>query len=302
MVLFLDGVGLGDEDSDTNPFARAYVPNLQELLGGQRLLRDMGRLDTEWANLVPTDATLGLSGVPQSATGQTTLITGVNAAQAIGQHLGPWPSPALHEIIGRDNLFQTVTRRGGQATLVNAYSHNFFEALDRGGRSLSAVQYAVRAAGLPFLTYHDLVAGNALSADFTNEAWHNHLGYADVPILSPEEAGATLSRIAQKHDLTFYDFWLTDLLGHSGEMRPAVEALERFDRFLGGLLTTLDFDETLLVVTSDHGNLEDLNARNHTRNPVPTLLVGRGRRWVADRLVDLADIAPALGRVLDASP
>jgi bisphosphoglycerate-independent phosphoglycerate mutase (AlkP superfamily) len=54
------------------------------------------------------------------------------------------------------------------------------------------------------------------------------------------------------------------------------------------------------VITSDHGNLEALDHRHHTLNPVPTLVIGTARRAFAAGLSDLTHLAPAIERSLDA--
>ena len=50
--------------------------------------------------------------------------------------------------------------------------------------------------------------------------------------------------------------------------------LEMIDAVLGGLLAAWDDENGLLILTSDHGNIEEKDQRQHTRNPVPTLLIG----------------------------
>jgi len=56
----------------------------------------------------------------------------------------------------------------------------------------------------------------------------------------------------------------------------------------------------LLLITSDHGNLEDLSTHHHTLNPAPALLVGAPemRRSFTQGLKDLTDVAPAILRLL----
>jgi bisphosphoglycerate-independent phosphoglycerate mutase (AlkP superfamily) len=75
-----------------------------------------------------------------------------------------------------------------------------------------------------------------------------------------------------------------------------VRALEKLDSFLGAVADALG-EETLLVVASDHGNLEDTR-RGHTLNPVPVLAVGPGRRRVAERVSSITDLAPVLLELL----
>jgi len=55
----------------------------------------------------------------------------------------------------------------------------------------------------------------------------------------------------------------------------------------------------VIVITSDHGNLEDLSTRKHTANDVPTVIIGAARGRVAEGLHDLTGIAPGILRALD---
>ena len=79
-------------------------------------------------------------------------------------------------------------------------------------------------------------------------------------------------------------------------MSSARELLITFDQVLGGLLSTWDDDHGLIFITSDHGNLEDLSVRNHTRNPVPAILIGniKLRKQFSRNLGKLTDIYPAI--------
>jgi phosphopentomutase len=54
----------------------------------------------------------------------------------------------------------------------------------------------------------------------------------------------------------------------------------------------------LLIITSDHGNIEEKDHRQHTRNPVPTILVGEGHAELALDIHNLADIAQVVRQVL----
>src|SRR5512137_1241571 len=95
LFLFLDGVGLGPNDPNTNPLAQAAMPNLSRLLDGQRLVVGETPQVTDRATVVALDACLGVPGTPQSATGQATLLTGRNVPAEIGYHYGPKPNPAV---------------------------------------------------------------------------------------------------------------------------------------------------------------------------------------------------------------
>ena len=64
-------------------------------------------------------------------------------------------------------------------------------------------------------------------------------------------------------------------------METAVALLQSVDEMLGGLLAAWDDEKGLILLTSDHGNMEDLSTRRHTMNPVPALIVGEGGRSAA---------------------
>lgn len=299
VVLFLDGVGLGADDPLINPLAATPMPTLVGLLDGARPVAGVGRVVTPLASLVPTDACLGVPGRPQSATGQTALLTGCNAAQSIGEHYGPRPNAALRRLLEGDTLFSRTRALGKSVAFANAYPARYFEAVERGKRLHGAIPYAAQAAGVRLRTAADLTSGQALSVDLTNAAWRNGLGYPDVPLWTPAEAGRVMAGLAAHAHLVFFDNWAPDVAGHQGDLAAAQALLRDFDAFLTAVLDAVDLGETLVVITSDHGNIEDCTLRSHTLNPVPTVLMGAGHAAVAAEIDDLASVTPALLRWLD---
>ena len=297
-IFFMDGVGLGGPDPVINPFVTARLPHLTGLLGEGWYLANRGRITTPRASLAPTDATLGMPGRPQSATGQATILTGRNVPHFVGEHYGPKPNPAVAKAIRGGTLFQEVTAAGGRAALVTPYPERYFEAIASGRRLLSAVPLAVTNAGLSLLGVAELRAGRAVSPDFTGAGWREHLGYDDIPILSLPEAGQQIATVAAEYDFSFFEHWPTDQTGHRGTLAEAVAHLEVVDAVLGGLLTAWDETRGLLIITSDHGNLEEKGHRQHTRNPVPTILVGQDHAAYALLIHDLTDIAVVVRRCL----
>jgi hypothetical protein len=294
IFLFLDGVGLGEDDPAANPLAAGDFPALARLLDGRRPVRSTGRLSACGAELAPTDACLGVPGRPQSATGQAAILTGINAAQRLGEHYGPRPDDRVRAVVDEGNLFRRLHDRGLATLFCNAYPEGYFAAVRRGKRLLSVIPYAATSAGQPLLDHADLRAGRALAADFTNAGWRTHLGYSDVPVYSPAEAGVRLWALAAPYAFTFFEHWQTDILGHQADLAQAVADLAVFDGFLGGLLAAADLDETLILVGSDHGNVEDCSHSKHTENPALTLALGASRQTVAARIHDLTDFVPAI--------
>ncbi len=306
LFLFLDGVGLGEDEPAINPLAGAEMPNLRVLLGGQPLVASVAPFESSRATLLPLDACLGVPGTPQSATGQATLLTGRNVPAEIGYHYGPKPNPAVAAYLRNSNgaqgsnLFQTLQVAGKRGSLLNAYPESYFAAIASGRRLYSAIPLAVVSAGITLRTTADLCAGQALSADFTGQGWRERLNLADTPLLTPSEAGARLAELASELDLAFFEYWLSDYAGHGQDMPAALSLLAAFDQVLGGLLATWDDEAGLILVTSDHGNLEDLSVRGHTTNQVPALVVGSPelRRGFTKSLHDLADVAPGILRLI----
>jgi hypothetical protein len=296
LFLFLDGVGLGPDDPQVNPFAAANLPNFSELLNGRRLVAGSAPWDGDRASLRAVDALLGVDGSPQSATGQAALLTGRNVPALVGEHYGPKPNQAVAGIVRADNLFKQVVRRGGSAALLNGYPPRYFQSIESGHRLYSSIPLAATAAGLELKSVEDMQAGRAMAADFTGAGWAAQPGFPAAPIYSPEQAGHQLAVLAQQYDLAWFDYWVSDLVGHRGELADAVALLENLDGVIGGLARAWGDRGDLIVISSDHGNLEDLARRGHTRNPVPALLIGRQeeRLAFAAHLQDLTSFAPAI--------
>lgn len=269
LLLFWDGVGLAPA-AETNPLATAATPVLRGLLGGPLTREQAGEHGGDpRVVLASLDATLGVPGLPQSATGQTALFTGRNAAEALGRHVAAFPGPQLRAIIEEHSLFRALVAGGRSATFANPFTAAYWTALERGERRASVTTWAVRAAGLPFRDVSDLAAGRAVTWDVTRE----HFRPEGVEPTSARDAGRDLAAIAQDHHFTLHESFLCDLAGHARMGIEPAAAIERLDALLGGVLERRAPDTTVLV-TSDHGNVEESGHRRHTRNPVPLLAVG----------------------------
>lgn len=291
LLLFVDGIGLGPDDPAVNPFVAARTPVLDRLLG-RKLTHTADPVQWNGALLVPLDATLGVDGLPQSATGQTALLTGVNAPQVVGRHVTAYPTEQLRTLLAEHNLFAQVRRRGGTVALANAYTPEYFAAVEAGRLRHAAITFSALSAGVRLRDLDDLRAGRAVFHDLTNQrprSWGH-----DVPVIPPERAGRHLARIAREHTLTVFEFFLTDLAAHARIPLDGVEVVEMLDALLGGVVDETAGDDTLVLMASDHGNLEDRRQSVHTRNPVPALLVGAGREAVGRRLRAITDVTPAL--------
>lgn len=306
LFIFLDGIGLGENNPETNPLARAKMPNLNALLNGRSLVRDSTPFDGEHASLLAIDPAVGVDGLPQSATGQAILLTGKNISAELGYHYGPKPNPAVASYLNGETLFSKCVAAGKRAALLNAYPPRYFQGIDSGKRLYSSIPLAVTNAGLELFRYEDLVAGRALSADFTGEGWRRMLGFPDAPVMDAREAGRKLVSLAMDYDFSFFEYWASDYAGHKQQMDTAVELMESFDGVLGGLFESLKVkggklkDEMLVLVTSDHGNMEDVSTRKHTGAHVPALVIGSkpAREEFTLGMTDLTHVAPAIWRMV----
>ncbi|MEM7119314.1 MAG: alkaline phosphatase family protein [Chloroflexota bacterium] len=290
-LFFMDGVGLGRDEPAHNPFQQAKLPHLNALFGKEWFLAKQQPIQTDRATLVPTDATLDMPGRPQSATGQATILTGRNVSRLVGEHYGPKPNKAVRAVIQENNIFQEVVRAGGHAALLTPYPQPYFDAINSGKRLLSAVPLAATTAGVSLMTGADLAANRAVSPGFTNEAWRTHLGYTDMPQLTLAEASRQIIKLAATYHFSFFEHWPSDRLGHRGPVEDAVRHLEMLDTVLGHLIAEWPTERGLLIITSDHGNIEDKSHRQHTTNPVPTVLVGADHAVYAQKIHSLVDIA-----------
>lgn len=288
---FVDGIGLGDDSPNANPFAKADMPTLTQFTNGRAWLSNLPRIEGPLSAFIPTDATLDVPGTPQSATGQAAIMTGRNVPKTINGHYGPKPNAHIGAIIRQASVVKQITARGMRAAMLNAYPTGYLEKIKSGIRLHSANQLAMHAGGVPLRGPEALYHGQAISADFTGQVWRDILGYADAPLITPYEAGQRMARLAKDYHFTLFDHWFTDYTGHRCKMEDGVAELEKLDDVFAGLCSEWDTSEDLIILTSDHGNLEDCQSRRHTLNPVPTLIVGKKSQEFANGLADLTDFA-----------
>jgi len=277
LFFFIDGVGYAPP-GETNPVCPEVCPALCRLM--ERAVR--------------LDACLGVPGLPQSATGQATLYTGVNAAQVMGRHKEGFPGPTLAKLLQEENLFTALRRRGLRVCFADAYFADTPDELAaRRFKSVTTVMGLTAPETLRFQT--DMLAGRAVVHDLTREVLVPK-GYTG-PLVSPETAAEQLLQIAAENDLTLFEHFLTDTAGHSQDRARAEAVLRSLDACLTRLLQGLA-DDTLLIVTSDHGNIEDLGTRSHTCNPVPLIAVGPGADAFCTGATSLTDVMPHLLKLL----
>lgn len=291
--VFLDGVGLGSDDPTINPLANGYFPALKHLGGAHSWIADRPDIQSDVLTFKAIDANLGIEGLPQSGTGQATLFTGVNCAEIAERHWGPYPHTSSFPVIRDLNIFSRLQQLGKSAVFVNAYPDRFFSYAQARSRWTVTTRCCVEA-GLEIYREQDALNGHALTAEITGKAWREHLGI-DVPLYAPENAAQVL--VNHDRDLILFEYYLTDKAGHAQDMQRASDVLSDVNGFLQGLTQRMNLERDLLIVTSDHGNVEDLSVKSHTTNRVPFVAYGAGAPVFAD-VQALTDVVPGIVDVL----
>lgn len=275
LFLFIDGVGLRPPAPD-NPVNPEVCPALCHLIA---------------RHAVPIDACLSVPGLPQSATGQATMFTGLNAPLFMGRHCEGFPGPGLRRKIEESNLFLALKARGKRVKFADAYLvESADELVPRRFKSVTTVM--ALTAPETVSTLDDLLDDQAVMQDLTRETIQDR--YPDVPVISPEDAADHLFNLARAYDFTLYEFFQTDVSGHSMDYDRACSVLRAYDRFLSSLVRLTEAAGITLLMTADHGNIEAMNERGHTRNPVPFIALGPQEAAIRAEVKSLVDVTPAV--------
>jgi len=294
ILVFIDGIGLGP-DSSFNPFSRIELFGFERLSGGQIWNDRASRLDESEHVFRPIDACLGVAGYPQSGTGQATLFTGVNCAELAGRHFGPFPHSTSLPIIREKSIFSRVKAIGKIPVFANAYPPVFFEMAKKRNRWPVTTRSCLES-GTRIRTIKDLLQGRALAADITGQGLRDRFDL-QIEVVSEDVAAGRLFTLAKEHVFTAFEFFHTDRAGHLMSHDDATKYLSSLDAFLHSLTENITKTGLTLLVTSDHGNVEDLSVKTHTENPVPFVAIGKNARLFRN-VQSLSDVVPAIMDVL----
>ncbi len=298
LMLFVDGLGLGSQD-ENNPLVYTSTPGLSSVLLGKKLVRRNAGTHGDEVSLLELDSTLGVSGLPQSASGQAALFTGENAPCLLGYHLRGMPGKILTGLLKEHGILGKLKQKGFRVAFLNAYRPEFFQDLRQGLRfRYSCSTLMTYHAGSRFRSLEELRAGKAVYMDITNEILKN-MGY-QVEAISPEEAARRVVELSEEHDFSLYEYFLSDIIGHEADKEKAKDTVELLDKFISSVIKNLDLHNTLFVLVSDHGNLEEINHSRHTANPVP-FLVGGTKKWrqiAQNETSQITDVVPFIIKYL----
>lgn len=304
-LLFIDGVGIGARDASTNPLARGdYL--LSRFTGEEAAPVPHG------GRFAPLDATFGVQGRPQSASNQTALLTGLPAPALRGEHTMGYPDEGLRQLLLEHSIVRRLLARGRTAAFANGYPAGFLDhvGLERmpsahsdlppgplpSSRRLgaSAGPLAFAAAGVPIRTFDDVRRGRGLTHDIDGRLAARR--FKGLPQRTAAEAAGVFWGLSR--DFTHFEHYLADEAGHHKDAAGAEQALATFDAFAREVISQRPQDAQVLI-TSDHGNVEDLSTRSHTTNQVPLLAFGPAAAAL-DGVRTLADVGRLVLRLLGA--
>lgn len=291
--IFVDGIGVGPK-TEFNPLASFDLKSFSFFTGKDGLHDDCPKRAEKKILFKKVDANLDVEGLPQSGTGQTALFTGENASKVIGKHFGPFPHSKIKPLLKKKSLLHSVIEMGKKAHFLNAYPDIFFEKSAQRNR-WSCTTLMTRSAGVKLNRLEDVIEERAVTAEITQSAWRSRLDL-DVPEVEPEEASGRVLEALKRYDLVLYEYYLTDKAGHEQDPDMAQRVLETLDRYIMEILNKMN-DKDTFVLCSDHGNLEDLSIKTHTRNPVPLFVKGNTEPF--KNAESILDVTPGIVEVLE---
>ena len=237
---------------------------------------------------------MGVLGTPQSATGQTALFTGINGAKILERHVTGFPTYTLRPLFREKSVIKRFVENGKKATLLNSYTDWYLNKIQssRGKRFISASSLTQAASGLPFFTMKDYLAGKSLYMDITN--WFLKSTGMNIALTTPKKTGRKLVSLARNYDLVLYEYFFTDKIGHEADMKSARKILNHIEGLLEGVWEEMDPEKELFILSSDHGNFEDLSHTHHTNHLVPTIVYGKSSDILRQQIKFLFDIPNAI--------
>jgi hypothetical protein len=291
LYIFLDGIGFGEKNPSKNPFTR-FAKGFFLPLGGKE--KASGKFEN--SVYLKTDAAMGVKGLPQSATGQTALWTGINAPQILNRHVSGFPSFTLKKIIKEFSILKVFQDHSKRASFLNCYSPPYLAKLAESTKFASTSTLVQLATGNSLKTLDDLRNHKGLFMDITHELFQefakSFLPESDelLQLRNPFEMGRLAVQMSREYDLALYEYFLTDKVGHAMDWEAASKVIHNVEEFINGVLEEMDSEKEQLIITSDHGNLEDLSTKVHTCNPVPTFLYGNLTNQMKEEIHELCDI------------
>ena len=159
-------------------------------------------------------------------------------------------------------------------------------------RMISVTSCMLLASGQKPFGAMEIRSGTALYQDYSNRQLIAR--GLSLPEFSPARAAAVIRGASRRPGFTLYEYFQTDLYAHRKTLEECVALVRDLNTLIGTLLAALDKNRDTLILTSDHGNLEDYPARGHSRNPVPLIAWGKHGARLRKKIRSISDVAPAI--------
>ena len=207
-------------------------------------------------------------------------------------HVAPFGTSYAQDLVPcvtRDQVEQGLRFRGEPVKLGGKGKNGFAELFTLCEINQNIFVHAARKAGVRLPRWEDVRQGRALTSSLTHELEADFdlsfFGEAPLPRRTPKEGARILSKLSAEHPFVFYKFQMPDLVSHTARVELAREVFATIEVFLGALLDAIDIERTLVVVTSDHGHLEQVGfTHGHPKTKVPTWVFATGALEVASKL------------------
>lgn len=130
------------------------------------------------------------------------------------------------------------------------------------------------------------------------------MSYDEIPEMSlPEVVKQTKKSLARDYDFILVNIANPDMIGHTGNFKACVDALNHVDNALTEILESAEENFYKVIITADHGNIDtmlnelDEPVKTHTMSPVPFILLDE--KINLKEQGDITMIAPTLLKYMD---
>lgn len=191
--------------------------------------------------------------------------------------------------LDRKAVEATLLLDGLPVHLSGSEKHGFAELFTLGEINQNIFVYAALDAGVMLRSWNDVRNDEGMTGTMTHELesrfnWVS-IGQSALPQRTPVQAAAVLASLVRTHDFTFYKYQLADLVSHTGRVDLAKAVFATIELFLESVLQFVNAKDTVVIVTSDHGHLEQVGfSRGHPKSLVPTWYFGQDALRYANRL------------------
>lgn len=257
------------------------------------------------------DAQMHVPGLPQSATGQASIYTGINTQKLLNQHIFAYPTNKLISLLFERSLFSRLKKINKKASFINAYTKPYFKILND-DFGIDGINYEIKdinsfignirlrhrfsattiqnlSINNPFYTINDILMGRSIYHDIDG---HTLLRHNIIPsIISRSMVQNAFLYNISNYDLILFEYFLTDIYGHKQDYELSVKSLITLDDLIYDLSMILDKKKHSIIVVSDHGNIEDLSRSSHTLNKAIFLYWGDSisKYKIPEQLSDISD-------------